>query len=86
MPPSCQACDMAASRQVCGAYRMQCLQCCTRLVLSAHPEKRLAGAMLAAIARAEGAPSRADVLSSVEQELMKRRSAAPRSGTASSTA
>lgn len=51
---------------------MQCLQCCARLVLSAHPSKQQAHAMLAAIARYESAPSRQDVLSCVAQMLEKR--------------
>jgi hypothetical protein len=51
---------------------MQCLECCTRLVLSAYPDKRQAGAMLAAIERFQGSPGRAQVLESVAQSLGKR--------------
>lgn len=80
MPPPCPACAEAASRPVCGSYRMDCLECCARLVLSTHPDKNLAEAMLAAIARVTGSPSRADVLACVGRTLTKRRSAALKSG------
>ena len=48
---------------------MQCLGCCVRLVLSAHPERKLAQAMLASIAAVDGAPARADVLAAVAERL-----------------
>jgi hypothetical protein len=51
---------------------MQCLACCTRLVLSAYPDKRQASAMLAAIERFKNAPGREQVLASVAQILGKR--------------
>lgn len=51
---------------------MQCLECCTRLVLSAYPDKRQAAVMLAAIERFRGSPGRAQVLESVAQSLGKR--------------
>lgn len=50
---------------------MACLACCTRLVLSARPDKRQAAAMLAAIARFEGSPSRQQVLASVASHAGK---------------
>ena len=37
-----------------GRVQMQCLGCCVRLVLSAHPDRKLAQAMLASIAAARG--------------------------------
>ena len=52
-----------------GRVRMQCLGCCVRLVLSTHPERKLAQAMLASIAAVDGAPSRADVLAAVAERL-----------------
>jgi hypothetical protein len=52
---------------------MQCLECCTRLVLSTHPSKQLAAAMLAAIERFPGNPGRERVLESVRHGLAKRR-------------
>lgn len=48
---------------------MQRIGCCVRLVLSAHPERKLAQAMLASIAATDGAPSRADVLAAVAEKL-----------------
>lgn len=78
---SCNACTLTQTRPHCGAYRMQCLECCTRLVLSAHPSKPLAGAMLAAIARFPANPGRARVLASVARGLEKRRSVTPKSST-----
>ena len=70
---ACPACAKAAANPVSGAYRMQCLGCCTRLVLSAHPSKAQAAGMLAAIARFPEAPGREQILECVRQELMKRR-------------
>ena len=78
---TCPACTLTTQRPHCGAYRFQCLECCTRLVLSAHPSKPLAGAMLAAIARFPENPGRARVLASVARGLEKRRSAGQRSFT-----
>lgn len=49
---------------------MHCIGCCVRLVLSAqHPDKAQAKAMLASIARYEGAPSRAEVLAGVRTAM-----------------
>ena len=72
---TCQACASSKERPHSGAYRFQCLQCCTRLVLTTQPEKELAKAMLAAIERCPGNPGRAAVLESVRQALTKRPSA-----------
>lgn len=52
-----------------GRVQMQCLGCCVRLVLSAHPERKLAQAMLASIAAVDGAPTRAAVLAAVAGKL-----------------
>lgn len=70
---TCDACEKAATNPHCGAYRMQCLECCTRLVLSTYPSKQLAAAMLAAIARFQGAPGRDAILESVRRALERRR-------------
>lgn len=53
-------------------YRMTCLPCCTRLVLSAHPHKALAASLLDAIQRHPSSPGRAAVLASVRLSLEKR--------------
>ncbi len=75
---TCQQCESSKERPHSGAYRFQCLECCTRLVLSTQPEKKLASAMLAAIERCPGNPGRAAVLESVRQALTKRPSATPK--------
>jgi hypothetical protein len=62
----------AAATPFAGGFRMQCLACCTRLVLSAHPLRHAAQAMLAAIARHPDAPGRAQVLASVRLALERR--------------
>lgn len=69
---TCQACESFKARPLSGAYRFQCLDCCTRLVLTTHPNKRLAAAMLAAIERFPQNPGRESVLESVRQSLGKR--------------
>ena len=61
----CPSCESYKRQPLSGLYQMTCLGCCTRLVLSARPDKRQAAAMLAAIARCEGSPSRQQVLASV---------------------
>lgn len=48
---SCAECESFATRRWHGTYRMDCLACCARLVLSARPSRPHAGAMLAAIDR-----------------------------------
>lgn len=67
---TCHHCTQHQARaqagQPWGGYHMACLQCCARLVASARPLRRQQEALLAAIARHEGAPSRADVLAAVQ--------------------
>lgn len=67
----CPACE-ASKVKPSGLYHLYCVGCCTRLVLSTHPNKRHAAVMLAAIDRFPGNPGRAVVLESVRQALMKR--------------
>lgn len=68
---TCKACQLAQDRPHCGAYHFACLDCCTRLVLSAYPSKPHAAAMLAAIERFPGNPGRARVLESVRLGLAR---------------
>lgn len=70
---TCKACEKAATNPHCGEYQMQCLKCCARLVISTHPSKPHAEAMLAAIARFRDAPGRAAILECVRLTLEKRR-------------
>ena len=49
-----------------GVYQLQCLDCCARLVMSAHPDRRVAGMLMAAIERYKGAPAKADVAQAVK--------------------
>ena len=78
---TCEACTKSATNPRIGLYQFTCLSCCARLVLSAHPDKRQASAMLGAIARFKGAPGRAEILASVAQCLTKPQSAAPKQST-----
>lgn len=75
---TCKQCESSKQRQHSGAYSFKCVECCARLVLSAHPDKRQASAMLAAIDRFQGNPGRAAVLESVRQALTKRPSVTPK--------
>jgi hypothetical protein len=72
----CELCEFSERHpkpgMVAGAVDFRCLGCCTRLVLSAHPSREQAAAMLATIARFQGAPGRAEVLASVRQAIAKR--------------
>jgi hypothetical protein len=45
---------------------MTCTQCCARLIRSARPLKGAQQAMFAAIARHQGAPSKAAVLQAIK--------------------
>ena len=49
-----------------GLYDFRCLQCCARLIATARPLKGAQLAMLAAIARTPGAPTRQAVLDAVK--------------------
>jgi len=62
---TCAACTLTQTRPHCGAYRMQCLQCCVRLVLKTRPSKTLAASMLAAIERSRLAPPREAILKAI---------------------
>lgn len=62
---TCSACTQSSERPNCGAYRMQCLQCCVRLVLKTRPSKALAAGMLAAIERSKLAPTRETILKAI---------------------
>lgn len=64
----CAACTLTQTRPHCGAYRMQCLQCCARLVQSARPVRALQESMLTAIARYHDAPKRAEVLAEIARQ------------------
>lgn len=79
---TCPQCESSKQRPHSGAYSFKCVACCCRLVLSAHPDRRQASAMLAAIDRFPGNPGRAKVLECVAREMEKRRSVGQKSGTA----
>lgn len=76
---TCQCCSLHQARPLSGAYSLRCVECCSRLVLSAHPSKHLAAGHLAAIERFKGNPGREKVLESVRRELERRRLAGARS-------
>lgn len=63
---TCAACASVQSGRLGGRYDFRCVQCCARLVISARPLKHAQWAMLAAIARTPGAPSRQAVLDAVK--------------------
>ena len=48
---TCRECESSRTRRWHGGYDLACLPCCARLVLSAHPSRPHAGAMLAAVER-----------------------------------
>lgn len=77
----CSACESSRERPHSGAYRFQCMECCTRLVLSTHPNKQQAAVMLAAIARFPQAPGRDAILESVRLSLARRASVGQKSTT-----
>lgn len=68
---ACTACQTAAADPLSGLYRMDCLACCVRLVLSAHPSRQRAAGMMASIER-RSPFSRAVVLAQVQERLRER--------------
>lgn len=81
---TCKGCELAAATRYAGLYVLTCLDCCIRLVLSAHPSKERAAAMLAVIEHGPGAPDRAQILAGVQKALDARAaSQAERSGAVS---
>lgn len=69
---TCKSCEIAKDKKLSGLFDLRCLECCARLVISAHPDKRQAAAMLAAIARFKESPGRAQILECVRRNLAKR--------------
>ena len=54
-----------------GVYDLNCLDCCTRLVMSAHPNRPLARALMASIERHKGAPAKSAVVQSIEAAVQQ---------------
>lgn len=68
--PPCVACLNRTSSS--GLYRSQCVCCAASLILSAHPLREQAAALLEAQLRMPRSPSRAEILAKVA-ELLKER-------------
>jgi len=83
---TCQQCESSKQRPHSGAYSFKCVECCSRLVLSARPDKRLAASMLAAIERFPDNPGRERILECVRQTLTKPLSAPTSAGSQSGSA
>ena len=63
---TCSNCQQADLRKTWGGYTMSCVHCCARLLRSARPLRHAQEAMLAAIARHDGAPTKAAVLQALK--------------------
>ena len=68
---TCKSCEAYGKNPLSGQYHFSCLECCTRLVLSARPNKAAAAGMLAAIDRFPQNPGRERILECVKQTLTK---------------
>lgn len=68
---TCKSCEAYGKNPLSGQYHFSCLECCTRLVLSARPNKAAAAGMLAAIDRFPQNPGRERILECVRQTLTK---------------
>lgn len=64
---SCSACASGLR----GAYDLNCVACCARLVISARPSKKHQESMLAAIAGYKDGPTREQVIEAIKQQEMK---------------
>jgi hypothetical protein len=62
---TCLTCEARKTNPLTGRVNMICPHCCAHLVAKTRPNKLQAKAMLAAIARHPGSPSRATVLALV---------------------
>lgn len=72
---TCSACEAARERRYSGGlYRLECLDCCVRLVASTWPSRERAAAMLAVIERRTDWP-RAEVLARVAEVLRAQQAA-----------
>ena len=66
---ACPDCKLAAADPGHGGYRLRCVRCCARLVVSARRVgRRHQEAMLLSIQRCKSAPSRQQVLDCVAGE------------------
>lgn len=65
---TCPSCEYLKQQPLSGLYTMTCVQCCARMVRSARPLKHAQQAMLAAIARHQGAPSKASILQAIKHQ------------------
>ena len=63
---TCTHCTLAATRPLWGGYQAQCIHCCARLIKSARPLRKAQDAMLAAVTRRTGSPSRAEILQALK--------------------
>lgn len=80
---TCKSCEAYGKNPLSGQYHFSCLECCTRLVLSARPNKAAAAGMLAAIDRFPQNPGRERILECVKQTLTKPPSANQNAGSQS---
>jgi hypothetical protein len=63
---TCAHCTQAAAQRHYGGYQFECVHCCARLVASARPVRKMQEAMLAAITRRPGRPSRQQILDAMK--------------------
>lgn len=68
--PPCPACANRTSSS--GLYLSQCASCAASLLLSAHPLKAQAAALLEATTRMPGSPGREAILAEVKRRLETR--------------
>ncbi len=67
---TCVQCESSKRLPHSGVYNFHCVQCCARLVATAHPNKRMASVLLAAIGRCKEAPTRQAVLNQVALDML----------------
>lgn len=63
---TCNTCTWRQQNPNSGRYNMRCVHCCAHLVKSARPLKHAQEAMFACIARHEGAPSKPEIIRTIE--------------------
>ncbi len=63
----CPDCEAHRRIRLHGGYRMQCVQCCARLLRSARPMRGAQNALLAAIRHHPDAPETVEILDALKQ-------------------
>ncbi len=69
MEITCPDCTTSSTNPTHGVYNLECVMCCSRLVVSLRPSKLHQESMLEVIRRVKGSPSRQAILDCISQNF-----------------